>query len=233
MTNDGRTEVRPLPTDGRDVWERWEDEPNLHYHYFTVYRDMGPRRTVKKAALTLDRSDQYLAQVAREWRWKGRSVEWDRKQNSLAVEEREAKAKAMVEGHRALASAILVQTAKLIVPPKSVRLEDGTVRELTKEEREKWQAPPEHIRIAVNALDKASGIERLSFGLPTEITQTMVETEERVKAALDAQNIYKSIVSEALCDEPGCECCARVRERLAQAEEFRRRAAAGTLPVAG
>jgi hypothetical protein len=106
----GRT---PFPTPGADVYTvgmerapsytRLPGESTVAHAAFTVYRDLGPGRSLRKVARMLGKSRQLLDRWSVQWDWVQRASAWDeqrdevnRRANLLACEQ-------MSQRHAALA----------------------------------------------------------------------------------------------------------------------------------
>lgn len=202
------------------VWEKMGHETPRAYEAFEVYRDMGVSRSIAKAAQYLSKAIATLSAWSQRYNWVYRVSVWDAEQRRLLSEEKEAKRKAAVNKEGELAGAVLAQVARHLTPPK---FHNDGVTELTPEERRAWKAKPEIVRMATYALRYGSEIERLALGLPTVITRNMQEQEQMVRDGLEAQRVVMSIIAEGLCEEPDCDCCRRIRDRLAQASDYQSR----------
>jgi len=136
---------------------------------------------------------------------------WDEAQARRVTEDQEATRRKAVERHGQLAGGVLAQAARHLTPPAFHP--DGKTR-LTDDEKRRWKARPDVVRMATHALKEASTVERLALGLPTVISKTQVETEQAVTEALAAQGILDSIIAEYLTDDCECSACERTRDRL-------------------
>lgn len=70
----------PPPPDEKTTFERMPREPALAWNAFTVYRDMGPTRTLERTAQTLGRVSGYvrvLEEWSQRWKWGQRCLKWD------------------------------------------------------------------------------------------------------------------------------------------------------------
>lgn len=61
----------------RDAWERQPKETLKRFGQFTLYRDLGRTRTLRKVSETLSLNDGYLRQVASAYQWNRRAEQHD------------------------------------------------------------------------------------------------------------------------------------------------------------
>jgi hypothetical protein len=59
------------------AWDRQPKEPPKAYLHFTVYRDLGPQRTLGKASGICGITEGSLQQESHTWNWVGRCDQWD------------------------------------------------------------------------------------------------------------------------------------------------------------
>lgn len=89
------TELTPSPFEMVD-WEDdsgqvypWGPQPgegSLAFHYFTVYRDLGPTRSVAKAARSLQKDAHFLRQLSAKNAWVDRAMAFDAFLDRASVE---------------------------------------------------------------------------------------------------------------------------------------------------
>lgn len=227
MTRD--TERTPgviAPTDAQP-WDPQPGESARAYAAFEIYRDMGAGRSITKVAQFQNRGIAQLGEWSRQRSWVYRAACWDAEQRRLAAEDRTTKRKEAVDREGRVASLIIAQALKHIRPPE----QDTTGRKLTEEERQAWKPKPDVLRMATYSLRYASEVERLALGLPTSITKNQQETEEAIREAQAAQRATIAIITEGLCEEPDCECCRRIRDRVGQAVGYHARVDARLTPA--
>lgn len=58
-------------------WERLPEETGPAWAAFVIYRDLGPSRTLEKAAKTLGKHSSTLSEFGRKWNWEPRVRAWD------------------------------------------------------------------------------------------------------------------------------------------------------------
>ncbi len=94
----------------RQLWEQQPHEPARAFNAFTVYRDLGPKRTLREAFRqeTGKESAQPNGTWTRwytDWQWSLRAGAWDRELDALGREAAIAERGRMGERHAALAVA--------------------------------------------------------------------------------------------------------------------------------
>ncbi|MGW1056024.1 hypothetical protein [Streptomyces sp. NPDC002521] len=103
-----------------DSWERQDGESRQAFEAFAVYRDLGPARSVTKAARELGKSRTLLGQWSRQYAWVMRSVAYDREQDRLFLaEQTQAQAQAQREiarRHAKLAQAVQSKAVARLQP---------------------------------------------------------------------------------------------------------------------
>lgn len=212
----------PVIDPNAKLWEQREGETGRAFAAFVAYRDMGVERSLAKVGQMLDKSVNALWEWSSKYEWVVRVVAWDAEQYRLRQEENAAARKAVVDRHNSVAGGILAQVARHLTPPEFQA--DGKTP-LTDEEKRKWKARPEVVRMATHALKETSVVQRLALGLPTVISKTQVETEQAVKEALEAQRLVEAIIRELMDNDCDCEPCRATQERLTQLAAHRQRAA--------
>lgn len=209
-------QMEPMP-----AWERLEGESSLAYDAFCNYRDLGPERSLEKASKILGKSSGTLAVWSAKYAWVARALAYDDAYRKRELQKKDAARTELIERHRNIGSAILAQTSRYLTPPEFQP--DGKTP-LTEEEKRKWKAKVEVVRMATHALKEVSIVQRLTLGLPTVISKTQVETEEAIREALESQRLIQAIVAESQDSECDCLPCRTTRARLLQVVEHQRRA---------
>jgi len=178
----------------RAPWERQPPEPDTEYEAFLVYRNMGPRR---RSVHAVRQQGHVVAEghLATANRWAVRAQAWD--SHIMALEdERLAETRAQ------------------------------TVREHLAEAREHRKVAVARegdagdVRDRAQAFAEAVRIERLSLGMPTQISRKEADLKRGVEHAVMAQGILMQIIQEQVCED----CRERVAGALGQAREARQKA---------
>jgi hypothetical protein len=208
-------------------WDPQPGETARAYEAFELYRDMGPSRSLTRASQAVGKSTHQMSMWSARHSWVYRAASWDAEQRRLKQEDRAVARKEAVDREGRVASLIIAQALKHIRPPEK----DTTGRKLTEEERQAWKPKPDVLRMATYSLRYASEVERLALGLPTSITKNQQETEEAIREAQAAQRATIAIITEGLCEEPDCECCRRIRDRVGQAVGYHARVEARLTPA--
>lgn len=124
-------------------WDRQLKEPSRAYHHFTLYRDLGPERTLGKTSTLTGLTEGALQQESWKWNWTERCDQWDAHVRNLqdraflSEAARQAKERAKAYGALLkktlkaldqidLEKATLAQVAQALdIAAKGLRLEDG------------------------------------------------------------------------------------------------------------
>lgn len=156
MTSDDRYGLSDLP------WERRSDEGTKAFAAFIVYRDLGPRRTLRQAALAHyqiaedDLKASSKKRVVEGWssrhQWRARAEEWD---NYVRHETEEKELKAIADMRVRHASLMTVMQSKMVTYLNG--LTDDVIKRMSPD-------------VAMRALDLAIKNERIARGVPDTVT---------------------------------------------------------------
>lgn len=183
-------------------WERQEDETNRAYQAFCVYRDLGPTRSLKKAAKAFygTETDPKLSQIntVKAWSsrfmWVSRAEAFDAERDRVDRIELEEHRRAMNERHRRLATFMQGKAFERLNSLKQGEL------------------PPSQIANVVNV---AANLERLATGESTQNVNTHL-TGDALAASPEWARTKAAIVG-ALRDHPAA--MEAVVEALTSLEE--------------
>lgn len=75
--------VNPSESEERNVWDHLPDESPKAFHAFTVYRDLGWERTVKKVVDQLKKSASLVYRWSLDYHWRDRAQAWDEFQDQV------------------------------------------------------------------------------------------------------------------------------------------------------
>lgn len=90
-----------------EPWVRQPGEGSKPYEAFSLYRDMGARRSQLAVAEQRGVSRSCIAKWAAEWKWTERTEEYDSAPVRAVVAAYEAMAREIAEQHRALADKLM------------------------------------------------------------------------------------------------------------------------------
>ncbi len=157
MTDDtsDRIEAALTPTADRHPWERLKDggkfiESQKAFEAFTIYRDMGPTRSLVKVGQTLAKTRQNLNRWSSQFQWVERCDRYDEHMDRIALLEQEDARRAMAREHIELANAMLEKVAQRLADLDPEQISPAQI--------------PNYIQTAVN-------IERLAIGESTVNTR--------------------------------------------------------------
>lgn len=92
-------------------WEQMQTETAPAFEVFAIYRDMGPDRSIRKAAGNVPSNLTQCYAWAKEWNWTPRVLAYDRDQDRLWRAQQEKARKDMATRHANIASAMLMKVA--------------------------------------------------------------------------------------------------------------------------
>ena len=109
-----------------EPWERQQDETSKAYAAFCIYRDLGPERSLQKAADNLGKSRGLLEGWSSRFEWGKRTAAWDAEQDRQARQAQIEEIKKMRKRHADLASAMLVKAARALqrMPEDEIKPQD-------------------------------------------------------------------------------------------------------------
>lgn len=109
-----RKEPITLATDGRDLWDRQPGETVKRWNQFTVFRDLGRTRTLKRAAERLNLTHRTSQQYAHAYRWSPRCEAFDRHMDEQWVAAIQERQRRMVQDHLKLAGEFYTKATEAI-----------------------------------------------------------------------------------------------------------------------
>jgi hypothetical protein len=174
------TELAAVDGGQRKPFERAVSDTDRSWHAFTVYRDLGPRRTFAKVAEVLGQSPYTVSGYSRHHDWPERIEAFDLENDRVRREAQVEALEEMGERHASLAQA---QTVALTFPAK-------VFLQRLAEDQEAVMAELAVMPISelVGLIQRVSGTlpavfnaERLARGLATERTESL----ERVEVTID------------------------------------------------
>lgn len=149
------------------AWEHQPGEPGRLFAAFTVYRELGPARTLRETAAACRARAPTVREWAREWLWEQRVVAWDRDQAAKQAQAAEKERGEVAKRHARIAAQYLNVMAAPVVELgrrlnagtpmaqvsdadlwKLVRANAGIVRDLVDTERLSHRMPTEHTAVS-------------------------------------------------------------------------------------
>lgn len=172
-------ELERIPT--IQAWERQPGESTVAYSHFASYRDLGPLRSLSKAAAMLDMSKDTLAEHSARWDWVERATAYD---DWYERRLRNARENARLEADQRQS-----ELALALLQPVALRLNGGVQRREDGTEIVVQPLDPNTLDgTQLTAMAKAyAEMERRSLGQPMDVLRGIVggtvSKEEYVKLA--------------------------------------------------
>lgn len=208
-----------LPKLGEE-WLRLRQETKPAYEAFCVYyQTPKAERSINKTAEKIGKHRTQLTTWSSMFSWIVRARAWDDKleneqaraqQHAIALEQdtqkqqqREAQDDSLKAARALKREALRVlaaEQAKAKVGPNGKTAGDPDAK---------------NIALAGQALEKASQMERIALGLPTDISRTDITLRETVAAALESQRLLRDLITEDLCDA----CRSAIRAKMVRLAE--------------
>lgn len=138
----------------REAWERHNHETSRSFEAFIVYRDMGPRRSLRKVAAAMRKNVMRINEWSSKNGWVERTLAWDDYQDKIRREGQIEAIKTMNQRHIKLAQ--LLQSKAI---DKLSKMGETDISNMS----------PRDIGVF---LDLAVKVERLAIGAPNEIVET-------------------------------------------------------------
>jgi len=112
-----------------EPWERQKGERSRAYSAFVYYRDMGPKRSLKKMATETGRSLFPLQRFSKKYNWVARATAWDeevdRRRREAQIKEIEEMSKRQAQQAQAINQAIMIPVMAFLERLKKSQREKG------------------------------------------------------------------------------------------------------------
>lgn len=169
-------------------WDKMRGESRQAFHNFSVYRDLGPDRSLVKAGRALGKSPATLADQSKKYGWVERADAWDfyndQKAQAEYVETRrrtDQRQLGLAQGLQAVAGTRLVGRQASEGQARVTALDPNDLE------------PADVARLAI----EGAKLERLVLGLPTDLSKSISDFSPQEVAA-----IVRELVDLALEDLP-------------------------------
>lgn len=173
---------KPQPLDPKiDLWLRQPGESEPAWKAFTIFRGLGPDRTMGQCAAAVGRHPNQAYRWAAAWSWKHRASAYDRHMDAaeIAVEQRERVK--MKKRHAAIA-AKAIDVLALPIDELARRIEEKKATLKTMPLRELLPLA----RASASALKDLAGLERVSRDVPSDVNGVVVGVGGVPKTVADA-----------------------------------------------
>jgi hypothetical protein len=180
-----RGKVIALPDNGRAIWEKLPGESRPAFAAFAHYRDLGPYRSVDKAAKDLGKSSRTLAQHSRKYRWVERTEAYDDELDARLRAEREGELLRAERQEAQVARAGITLAARRILGSAEHGVQALDPNELDGAE-------------VASMLEKFVRVRRLSMGQPTDLLRGhfQISSRDMVEAVESVYNILMEYVPQ-------------------------------------
>jgi hypothetical protein len=167
-------------THEKPIWERLPREPSSAFRAFTIFRDMGPRRSRIKVAEQLGKGYGWIKNLAVKWRWEERVRAFEDYLDQIKIEAMKKEIEEMARRHiqqSMIFQQVLIRPAEALI--KKIRNGEESFERLPLEKLfDKSVA-------AAQVFNKLVDIERKSRGEPNEISkQDITSNGEPLKVIL-------------------------------------------------
>lgn len=146
MAKDEKKVEMPEP----EPWEPQEGESARAYEAFCVYRDLGPKRSIREVCGILDKSRQHLGSWSSEFDWVKRAAAWDAEQDRIARIAQIEEIKEMRKRHASIAMRALTKVSEALENIDPEEMSNSDIARL---------------------MDVSSKLERLSRGDTSEVLE--------------------------------------------------------------
>jgi hypothetical protein len=180
----------------RQAWDRRSGESQQAFHAFSVYRDLGPTRTLEKVATALGKSAGMMERHSAKNDWVDRAAAWDfhtdrKRQEDQLEDERRAR-----QQHRDLGRLLRISAAVRITGrPPQMSASGEPIEEVKPLNLNELNAA-DVARLASEGVR----IERLSLGMPTDLSKAL-----DVFSVRDVIELVNQMVEGALARMPETE----------------------------
>jgi hypothetical protein len=213
-----KASITELPKLGEE-WAKLARESAQAYASFQAYYQLPKsERTLTRAAEIVGRHRTQLTTWSSLFHWVERARAYDERveqrelsaqQQQLSAEQGEQKAQQKAAQEESLRAARALKREALRILAKE--------QEKSQPDRNGKTGLPDakNIALAGQALEKATQMERIALGLPTDISRTDITLRETVQEALQSQRLLRDLIAEELCDA----CRAKIRAKMVRLAE--------------
>lgn len=190
----GRRNLPAVPEPERLPWERMKGESAAAFHNFAIYRDLGPHRSLTKAALDRKLSVVTLKQQSAKYDWVARAEAYDDHVDSQLREARETERIRLERAQLGLGSTLVSLALRRINGAPAGRDGNGArVAEIERLDPNEMDAGD-----VIRAAEVGVRIQRIASGLPTDLIrgQIAVSTAEAQRVVGDVIEILTRFIPE-------------------------------------
>lgn len=171
------------PEGYREPWGRQPEETDREFQLFKIYRDLGPARSFQAAAEKAGVKRERLYEVSSKRHWRDRIAAWDFEQDRIYQQQTLVQIRKMAGRH---AQKMVEYLEALSVAPQALLRKFQDNPDLIDELSEKDTKTLFQMVVQASRVTPAiMSAERLSRGMPTEITSHTEQVEHHVVDAPD------------------------------------------------
>lgn len=172
-------------------WGRIDEETHEEYEWFNMYRSLGPgRRSIARISTHYNKRHEIVSTAAKLREWDYRVSAWDDYRERLFQIETVENIKRMAQRHAQKAADGIAATTIIFDKILSVVSSDKFEDELAE------MSAGQLIKLAqgtARILPSLTGIERLSLGMPTDVTHNIEERRINVQGVDDILDLISGI----------------------------------------
>lgn len=156
------------------IWEQQPGESDKAYNAFTMYYEMGFKRSFPKVAAALgSRSSNYIGEWAKKYQWKERVRSWDNEKLRETEEIRKEAIRTTTETQlQQIKGLRSIMSLPFKVLSKRLKETDGKVQAFEDLDKLSTTELYDLVLTSGKALESTIKVERLLLGVPTEISKS-------------------------------------------------------------
>ena len=168
-----------VPFSEAEPWGRMDDETDRDYELFSFHRASGLSRTYTATAKHFDISQAYISKTASNRGWNDRIRAWDDYREQIYTTQVIEGVKKMATQHAGIANKG-IQALSVVFDELLERVKQGKEEDISELNLISFRGLFGLAEKAARALPNLMNAERLSRGLPTELTASVVVKENRI-----------------------------------------------------
>lgn len=193
MARPRRDRTPAVPEPERLPWERRKGEAATSFHNFAMYRDLGPHRSLSKAATALGKSIETLKTQSAKYGWVERAEAYDDDVDRRIRAERETERLRLERTHFGAGAALLGVALRRLNGAEAGVGPNGPVEAVERLDPNTLDAGD-----VARVMETAVRVQRISSGLPTDLVKGAVlpSMTEVVRMASDLVEIAVKFIPD-------------------------------------